>query len=200
MSSDPHDRRRQLNVADFFTVPVGNSPRKPPRRRLRFSLRTLLSTMFFFTLLVWLATPLWRSGHWAIVVFLILLSLVSVFALALSNPHKRRWYQFRWHVLTAPIIGVFIVGPSAGPGMGIESLSLLLWMIPASAMTAWGPWEPPLNMLYGVVTPLAITALELAKRTTPKFGRTCSIWQLTIWWAFWLLFGFALRFGRYVGP
>ncbi len=193
MSSDPHDRRRQLNVADFFKVPVGNSPRKPKRRRLRFSLRTLLLTMFFFTLLVWLATPLWRSGHWAIVVFLILLSLVPVLALALSDPHKRRWYQFRWHVLTAPIIGVFI----AGPGMGIESVSGLLWVM---ATVAWGPWYPPLNLLYWVVTSLAITALEVAKRTTPKFGRTCSIWQLTIWWAFWLLFGFALRFGRYVGP
>ncbi|MCH8923690.1 MAG: hypothetical protein IIA67_11160 [Planctomycetes bacterium] len=195
MSDDPHDRRRQLNVADFFKVSVGNSPQKPKRRRLRFSLRTLLLTMFFFTLLVWLATPLWRSGHLAIVVFLILLSLVPVLALALSNPHKRRWYQFRWHVLTAPIIGVFIAGPGAGPG--IESVSGLLWVI---TTTAWGPWEPPLNLLYCVVTPLAITAFEVAKRTTPKFGRTCSIWQLTIWWAFWLLFGFALRFGRYVGP
>jgi hypothetical protein len=62
MSDEQLKPRRQLNVADFFKLPVGESA-KPKTRRFRFSLRTLLLTVSVYTVLLALAVPLWRSGY-----------------------------------------------------------------------------------------------------------------------------------------
>jgi len=111
-------------------------------------------------------------------------------------PIRPRWMHFRWHALTAVIVGFLI----AGNPHEVESPLELHWIVYLSMMMTWGPWLAPINTLYWIATPIAVLILEVAKRVRPTKCTTLFVWQTAIWWAFWLLFGVAERFGRYDGP
>ena len=109
---------------------------------------------------------------------------------------RPQWLRFRWHVIAAMVVGSL----TAGNRHEVDSLLDVPYIVLLSTAMTWGPWIAPMNTVYWIATPLAVLGLQIAKHARPNRSKTLSGWQIAIWWSFWLVFGFAERFGRYDGP
>ena len=110
--------------------------------------------------------------------------------------YRQQLKRFRWHAISAIVVGCFL----AGNRHEISSPGDIPWVVGLSICMVWGPWLPPINLLYWIVVPVAVISVQAAKQSRPAQYQLLVQLQIGIWWSFWMLFGFAERFGRYVGP
>jgi len=103
--------------------------------------------------------------------------------------------RFRWHFVTAVFAGLVLSGHLR------DYLKVDVGWWPTIALsTEFGPWSHPLNLIMCLFVFAAIPILQFIKWARPESSQRLRIAQIIIWWAFWLLFGLAGRFGTWRGP